>query len=105
MIAIQIEEFFARYDLFGSFQLGFRKGKNAVSELRTLYDALLFAKQDKKEILMIIYDLSSASDLVDHKILISKLKVYGFDSNSLKWVESYLKNCKQFQENCQRHYT
>ena len=45
---------------------------------------------------MIIYDLSSAFDLVDHKVLITKLKVYGFDANALKWIESYLKNRKQF---------
>ena len=51
----------------------------------------LLAKQVNKEILMIIYDLSSAYDLANHKILISKLKVYDFDSNALKWVESYYK--------------
>ena len=43
-----------------------------------------------------MYDLSSAFDLADHKILIAKLKMYGFDTNALKWVESYLKNRKQF---------
>ena len=91
MVAIPIEEFFERNDPFGSFQFGFRKGKNTVSELLTLFDRLLDAKQDKKEILLIMYDLSSAFHLADHKILISKLKVYGFDSNALKWVESYLK--------------
>ena len=96
IIAMQIEEFFESNNLFGSFQFGFRKDKNTVSELLTLFDILLDAKQDKKEILLIMYDLSSAFDLVDHKILIAKLKVYGFDSNALKWVESYLKNRKQF---------
>jgi len=59
-----------------------------VSELLTLFDILLDAKQEKKEIPLIMYDLSSAFDLVDHKILIAKLKVYGFDSNALKWIES-----------------
>ena len=33
-----------------------------VSELLTLFDTLLDAKQDKKEILLIMYDLSSAFD-------------------------------------------
>ena len=65
-----------------------------MSELVTLFDTLLNTKQDKKEILLIMYDLSSAFDLADHKLLIAKLKVYGFDS--MKWVESYLKNQKQF---------
>ena len=67
-----------------------------MSELLTLFDILLDAKQDKKEIILIMYDLSSAFDLADHKVLLAKLKVYGFDSNALKWVESYLKNWKQF---------
>ena len=96
IIAIQIEDFFEKNNLFGSFQFGFRKGKNTVSELLTLFDILLDAKQDKKEILLIMYDLSSAFDLADHKILVAKLKVYGFDANALKWIESYLKNRKQF---------
>ena len=96
IIAIQIEEFFEKNNLFGSFQFGFRKDKNTVSELLTLFDSLLDAKRDKKEILLIMYDLSSAFDLADHKVLIAKLKVYGFDANALKWIESYLKNRKQF---------
>ena len=96
VVAMQIEEFFESNDLFGSFQFGFRRGKSTVSELLTLFDILLDAKQDKKEILLIMYDLSSAFDLADHKILIAKLKVYGFDSKALKWVESYLENRKQF---------
>ena len=96
IIAMQIEEFFEKNNLFGSFQFGFRKDKSTVSELLTLLDILQSAKQEKKEILLIMYDLSSAFDLVDHKILIAKLKEYGFDSNALKWIESYLKNRKQF---------
>ena len=76
IIAIQIEEFFEKNNLFGSFQFGFRKDKSTVSELLTLFDILLDAKQDKKEILLIMYDLSSAFDLADHKILVAKLKVY-----------------------------
>ena len=95
IIAIQIEEFFEKNNLFGSFLFGFRKDKNTVSELLTLFDILLDAKQDKKEILLIMYDLSSAFDLADHKILSAKLKIYGFETNALKWVESYLKNRKQ----------
>ena len=96
IIAIQIEEFFEKNKLFGSFQFGFRKDKSTVSELLTLFDILLDAMQDKKEVLLIMYDLSSAFDLADHKVLIAKLKVYGFDANALKCIESYLKNRKQF---------
>ena len=53
IIAMQIEEYFEKNNLFGSFQFGFRKYKNTVSELLTLFDILLDAKQDKKEILIV----------------------------------------------------
>ena len=39
--------------------------------------------------------ISKAFDIVDHKILISKLKNYGVTGNNLKWFESYLNNSKQ----------
>ena len=35
-------------------------------------------------------DMSSAFDVVDHLILLNKLKFYGFDANSLSWMENYL---------------
>ena len=37
-----------------------------------------------------LLDLSAAFDLVDPELLLQKLKVYGFDDNTLMWVESYL---------------
>ena len=35
-------------------------------------------------------DMSAAFDVVDHVILLDKLKLYGFDDKSLKWMEDYL---------------
>ena len=35
-------------------------------------------------------DMSAAFDVVDHDILIKKLKLYGFDDNSIKWMGNYL---------------
>ena len=35
-------------------------------------------------------DFRKAFDLVDHKILLNKLKGYKCDENCLSWVESYL---------------
>ena len=35
-------------------------------------------------------DMSAAFDVVDHSILIDKLKLYGFDDKSAKWVSNYL---------------
>ena len=37
-------------------------------------------------------DLSKAFDTLDHSLLLAKLSPYGFDNNSLSFVQSYLTN-------------
>jgi hypothetical protein len=37
-----------------------------------------------------VIDLSAAFDMVDHGILLEKLKLMGLESNAVKWMESYL---------------
>ena len=90
IIADQIEEHFENNNLLGSYQFGFRKGKSTVSELLQLFDCILEAKDKRKEVMLLMYDLSAAFDTVSHKTLINKLKIYGFDHQSITWMESYL---------------
>ena len=55
-----------------------------------MYDQWINA-QDKGEIsAVVMLDMSAAFDLVDSTILLDKMKIYGFDDNSLKWFQSYL---------------
>ena len=96
VIAIQIEEYFESNNLLGPFQFGFRKYKSTISELLTLFDSLLEGKENRQEIMVILYDLSAAFDTVSHEVLLEKLKVYGFDDSSLKWMRSYLKDRTQY---------
>ena len=42
-----------------------------------------------------LVDFKKAFDLVDHQILLSKLKLYGFDNEYLIWFNSYLTNRQQ----------
>ena len=60
IVALQIEEFFENNGLLGSFQFAFRRNKGTISELLTLLDILLEAKEMKREIMIILYDLSAA---------------------------------------------
>lgn len=39
---------------------------------------------------LVLLDLQTAFDTVDHGILISKLKAFGMNDASLSWVASYL---------------
>ena len=95
VITDQIGEFFERNNLFGSYQFGFRRGKSTISELLQLFDNILEAKDQRKEILLLMYDLSAAFDTVSHDNLINKLKIYGFNEDAINWMESYLHNRKQ----------
>jgi retron-type reverse transcriptase len=98
VVALQIEEYFEKNKLLGKFQFGFRRNKSMISELHTLFDTVLEAKEMKKEILIILYDLSAAFDTVPHQIPVEKLRMYGFCKQAIKWMESYLNNRKQFDE-------
>ena len=52
--------------------------------------------EENKYTLGVFIDLSKAFDTVDHKILLSKLEIYGRKGNMFKWFESYLTNRKQY---------
>ena len=47
---------------------------------------------------MIGLDESLAFDLVDHGLLVDRLKLMGFDNNSLSWMKSYLSDRHQMVE-------
>ena len=90
IVADQIEAFFESNNLLGTFQFGFRRNKSTVSELLTLFETVQEAREANKLILQILYDLSAAFDTVEPKVLIEKLKIYGFNYTSRKWMETYL---------------
>ena len=89
-VAIQINRFFEDKGLFGNWMFAYRENKSTTSELLTLFDSLLEAKNSWKEIALLLYDLSAAFDTVQPQILIDKLALYGFEETSLKWIKSYL---------------
>ena len=44
---------------------------------------------------VVMIDLRKAFDVVDHKLLLKKLQIYGLNSNSPEWFESYLSGSYQ----------
>ena len=88
----QIVEFFNQNSLFSKFQFGFRKKHSTQDTNNLLLDHIYNKLNDKSNILVTFLDLKKAFDSVNLDILISKLKFYGLDENSLKWFSSYLKN-------------
>lgn len=72
------------------FQHGFRSGRSVDTNLAVFVSDLSSAVDQKLQVDTIYTDFSSAFDKVDHKILISKLKLHGIDYTLLNWFDSYL---------------
>ena len=65
--------------------------------LTHLISDLAAAQSDKRVSCIIMLDLSSAFDNIDHDVLASRLSSrFGFQSSALIWVVDYLKNRLQF---------
>ena len=61
-----------------------------------MFDTWLEAFENEEISAVILLDMSAAFDVVDHPILLNKMKIYGFNENTLNWISSYLSN--RFQQ-------
>ena len=55
-----------------------------------IIDELLFNLDKNKVSGMILVDYSKAFDMVDHALLLDKLKLYDVAGESIEWFQSYL---------------
>ena len=76
-------------------QNGFREGHSTESALILMIDSWLKAINDGKFVGCLMVDFRKAFNLVDHNILLQKLKLYKCDESSLSWFNSYLSNRTQ----------
>ena len=74
----QVYEHFATNKLFHRNHHGFLGNHSTATALLQLYDMWLMAAEDRELSATLLLDLSAAFDIVDHEILITKLKEYIF---------------------------
>ena len=92
----QLYEYFDSHKYFYSSQYGFRKCHSTEHAALELIDKII-TDMDKGNIPINIYlDMSKAFDILDHRILIDKLKYYGITGTALDLFISYLSNRKQY---------
>jgi len=94
-ISNQLQEYFNKYDVIHSKQSGFRQNHPCYTALTRLINSWLKEADSGKYVGTVYLDLKKAFDLVDHKILLLKLKLYHFTEKSIRCFESYLSNRKQ----------
>ena len=91
-ISNQLNIFFDRTNIIHERQSGFRKHHSCQTALIRLVDSWLSDLDSGNIIGAIFLDFKKAFDLVDHQILIHKLKLYHFSDRSINLFKSYLTN-------------
>ena len=96
IVHTQITEHFTNNSLFNERQHGYIKNKSCVTALTSLYDRWATAANKGLYIGILCMDMQAAFDLVDTPILLNKLRKYGADYKTIKWIKSYLEEREQF---------
>ena len=89
---IQIVAYLLKHDLLDPYQSAYRKNHSTFTALLKITDDILDSIDDSKITLLIFLDFSKAFDTVNHKILLAKLKILGFQNDTCEWINSYLSN-------------
>ena len=69
---------------------GFRRGYSVQHCLTIMLEQWKKSLDTKQYAGALLTDLSKAFDCINHELLIAKLEAYGFDNDSLKFINSYL---------------
>ncbi|CAM4662359.1 unnamed protein product [Lepidochelys kempii] len=77
-------------------QHGFTKGRSCLTNLIAFYDEITCSVDEGKAVDVLFLDFSKAFDTVSHSILVRKLRKYGLDECTTRWVESWL-DCRAQQ--------
>lgn len=83
------------YNIIPSNQSGFRVGHSTTSAILKVNDDIVRGYDQGKITALVLLDYSKAFDTMNHRLLLAKLKYYGFYNTSLCLMTSYLSNRQQ----------
>ena len=87
--------FLGNNEILNPFQFGFLSGKNTDDAIFSLLNEVYLNINGGEAVAAIFCDFSKAFDCVDHRILLLKLRRYGFGEITLKWFSTYLEGRMQ----------
>ena len=95
VLCVQIVSFLEIHNKMNRNQHGFRKLRSCLSQLIEHYDNVIEAVSQGNNIDVIYLDYSKAFDVVDHHILLRKLKSSGITGKIGFWISNLISNRKQ----------
>ena len=91
----QIQKYFEGNKLNTVHQHAYRPGHSTCTALTQMTDDWKGELDNRKLVGAVLLDFSSAFDVIDCSFLLHKLEQYGFNFETLRWLESYLTNRSQ----------
>ena len=90
IVFTQLNEFMQ--NKFSKYLTGFRKNHNTQNSLLSMIESWKFRLNNGSKVGVTIMDLSKAFDSLNHELLLTRLKAYSLDSNSVTFMKSFLTN-------------
>ncbi len=91
-------EFVDNYSIIPVTQSGFRKNHGTATALTNVTTEIATNIDSSKVSCLVLLDFSKAFDLINHDLLVSKLRYYGFSERVCLWFSSYLQPRTQVVE-------
>ena len=89
----QLQAYLKENHLYPKCQSAYREGHSCETALLKVVNDLQKELSTRKMVALVLLDLSSAFDTIDHGLLFQKLATnYGISGSALNWIKSYLKN-------------
>ena len=91
----QVYDYLRKHSLIHPDHHGFLQNHSTATALQQLVDIWLKAADEGKLSASILLDLRAGFDVINHQLLIQKLKEYKFDENAISWFNQYLNGRQQ----------
>ena len=94
IVTAQIRSHMDSHDLGNTFQSAYKVGHSTETALLCIKNEIHLSLSKGMPTALVLLDLSTAFDTIDHDTLLSCLSArFGFAGSALKWFRSYLQDC------------
>ena len=91
VVSNQLHQYLQVNGLYARMQSAYRPNHSTETALLRVYNDISLALDNSNDVILVLLDLSSAFDMVNHQILLKRLQDrYGIYGTVLDWLKSYL---------------